>query len=404
MTNSIYLFQRALRIDDNLGLIQCLKESTNVYPVFCVDPRQATPDKNKYMSTFALGFMLQSLDDLQLQLKKVGSSLSILYGEPQIILKEFIEKYDIQCIYINRDYTPFAKTRAEELKLLTSVKEVDDYLLITPGNIVNKSGVPYQVYTPFMKHFEKIKNQILTPTNIKKNQWSKLKKIGMDNSKPLNVLKKNSKYSIDYNPAGRTEALKRLKNLNSSAANYNKCRDYLLYKTTNLSAYIKFGCISIREAWRAFDKIPGESGTMLKRQLIWREFYYHIYNTYPEKLEWDKDIDEVKLDKDAPDIVKACYNQLDTTGYLHNRGRMILAHYLMNHKKQYWKSCDKLYARRLVDYDPIVNSGNHLWILKQPKFKWLKPETQYKKFDSICPKKSGDNTPTTDLSYTKKYK
>ena len=142
---------------------------------------------------------------------------------------------------------------------------------------------------------------------------------------------------------------------------------------------------------------------MLKRQLIWREFYYHIYNTFPEKLEWDKDIDEVKLDKDAPDIVKACYNQLDTTGYLHNRGRMILAHYIMNHKKHYWKSCDKLYARRLVDYDPIVNSGNHLWILKQPKFKWLKPETQYKKFDSICPKKSGD-TSQVELSYTKKYK
>ena len=110
-----------------------------------------------------------------------------------------------------------------------------------------------------------------------------------------------------------------------------------------------------------------------------------MYIYFPELLEWDKNPPEVILDKKAPEIVKACYNQLNSTGFLHNRGRMILANYLLHNKKKYWKACDKMYAQRLVDYDPLVNIGNWLWIKKQPNFKWLKPEVQYKKWDKGCP-------------------
>ena len=174
----------------------------------------------------------------------------------------------------------------------------------------------------------------------------------------------------------------------------------MTYKTSNLSAYIKFGCISIREAWQAFGNIPGQSGKDLQRQLIWREFYYHMYIDFPEYLEWEKNPEEAILDKQAPKIVKACFNQLDTTGFLHNRGRMILANYLVHNKKKYWKSCDKMYARRLVDYDPIVNIGNWLWIKKQPVFRWLKPEVQLKKWDKGCPIQ---NEQIKDGSYTEYF-
>lgn len=125
-----------------------------------------------------------------------------------------------------------------------------------------------------------------------------------------------------------------------------------------------------------------------------------MYIDFPELLEWDKNPEEVKLDEKAPDIVKACYQQLDKTGYLHNRGRMILANYLLHNKKKYWKSCDKLYARRLVDYDPFVNIGNWLWINKQPKFRWLKPEVQYNKWDKSCP---CSNKKVKDGNYTEYY-
>jgi deoxyribodipyrimidine photo-lyase len=391
MNNSIYLFQRALRLDDNLGLIECLNNSDNVYPIFCVDPRQAT-DKNKFLSPFALGFMLQSLQDLNNQLKKYGKKLCILYGEPQIVLKSLIQKHKINNIYMNKDYTPFARQRATELQEICNIIEIEDYLLFPEGSIKTTSGKAYRVYTPFLRVVER--KQVKKPIKIQ-NSLEKIVNIKSD-KKALDTLNKYSKTltnSLNF-PGGRQEALNKLDNLIITQKNYDKCRDYLTYNTSNLSAYIKFGCVSIREVWEAFGKISDKSSKLLKKQLLWREFYYHWYIDFPESLEWDKQLPEAKLDSKAPDIVKACYNQLNETGFLHNRGRMILAHYLLHYKKIYWKSCDKMYATRLVDYDPIVNIGNWNFIKKQPKFKWLKPEVQYKKWDKGCTDniKQGDYT------------
>ena len=394
MNNSIYLFQRALRLDDNLGLIECLNNSDNVYPIFCVDPRQAT-DKNKFLSPFALGFMLQSLQDLNNQLKKYGKKLCILYGEPQIVLKSLIQKHKINNIYMNKDYTPFARQRATELQEICNIIEIEDYLLFPEGSIKTTSGKAYRVYTPFLRVVER--KQVKKPIKIQ-NSLEKIVNINSD-KKALDTLNKYSKTLTNslHFPGGRQEALNKLNNLIITQKNYYKCRDYLTYNTTNLSAYIKFGCVSVREVWEAFGKISDKSSKLLKKQLLWREFYYHCYIDFPESLEWDKQLPEAKLDSTAPDIVKACYNQLNETGFLHNRGRMILAHYLVHYKKIYWKSCDKMYATRLVDYDPFVNIGNWNFIKKQPKFKWLKPEVQYKKWDKGCT----DNIKPGD--YTKMY-
>jgi deoxyribodipyrimidine photo-lyase len=381
MVNSIYLFQRALRLDDNLGLIKCLEKSDNVYPVFCVDPRQAVPKNNSFFSPYSLGFMLQSLQDLDTQLKSFGSKLYILYGEPHLVLPNLVKKHSIEYIYMNKDYTPFANKRAEQLEKLCKIEQPEDYLLFSPGSIVTGSGKAYRVYTPFLRKtdMKKVDKSIKLLPSLSK----KLSKNIKPQKKAWDSLKKYSKYSPYYSPGGREEGLKRLDNINTTQQDYNKCRDYLTYNTSYLSAYIKFGCVSIREVWEAFNKVP-KSSIDLKKQLIWREFYYHMYIDFPEKLEWDKNPQEVKLDKNAPDIVKACYNQLDKTGYLHNRGRMILAHYLIHNQKQYWKSCDKMYARRLVDYDPIVNIGNWLTINRLPSFKVIKPEVQLKKWDKGC--------------------
>ena len=399
MVNSIYLFQRSLRIDDNLGLIKCLEKSDKVYPVFCVDPRQAIPNNNPFFSPFALGFMLESLQDLDTQLKKIGSKLYILYGEPHIVLSKLVKKHSIDYIYMNKDYTPFANKRAEQLEKICKIEQHKDYLLFPPGSIVTGSGKAYRVYTPFYNATNGKK--VDKPIKISNILLKKISKNIYPEKKAWDSLKKYSKYSPFYSPGGREEGLKRLDNLNNTQKYYKNCRDYLSYKTTYLSAYIKFGCVSIREVWETFNKVS-TSANDLKRQLIWREFYYHMYIDFPEQLEWDKNPPEVKLDKDAPDIVKACYNQLDKTGYLHNRGRMILAHYLVHYKKQYWKSCDKLYACRLVDYDPLVNIGNWLTINKLPKFKWIKPEVQLKKWDKPCPSIKEDKY-TENGSYTYYY-
>lgn len=395
MVNSIYLFQRALRLDDNLGLIECLNNSDKVYPLFCVDPRQSTPTQNLFLSPFALGFMLQSLQDLDEQLKEHNSKLGILYGEPHIILKAFVQKHNIENIYLNKDYTPFARKRADELKSICNIIEIEDYLLFPEGSVKASSGKAYRVYTPFLRETENKK--VKKPVYI--SIGDKFVSVKSD-KKGLETLNEYSKISPAFN-GGRKRGLEKLKEILITQINYDKCRDYLTYNTTNLSAYIKFGCLSIREVWEAFHKLPKKSSDLLKKQLIWREFYYHCYIDFPENLEWDKKSPEAVLDSKAPDIVKACYNQLNETGFLHNRGRMILAHYLLHYKNIYWKSCDKMYAKRLIDYDPFVNIGNWLFIKKQPTFKWLKPEVQHKKWDKPCPSSNNNSMKSYTDTYSK---
>jgi len=382
---SIYLFQRALRLHDNLGLIKCLKESDNVLLVFCVDPRQAVKSKNKYFSHYSLGFMLESLIDLKNSISLQGSHLHVLYGQPHIVLKSIVKFNNIKSIYINKDYTPFAVKRTKELSKLCKVIQVDDYLMYPLNKTLNKQFKPYKVYTPFKKVALTLKvDKVTENTDFKKLSSAKLinKKL-FDNlkdnqMKAWEILNKYAKYSEFYRPGGRNEALKRLIEIKKEQKHYDKNRNNLMYKTTNLSAYIKYGCVSIREVFRAFKGNPA-----LVDQLIWREFYYHYYSFYDE-LEWNKKPKEIKTNniiKKAPDIVKACVFQLENTGFLHNRGRMILAHYMLHELNYYWKDCDKYYANRLVDYDPIVNIGNWLWIVKQPKFKWLNFDIQQKKWD-----------------------
>lgn len=368
-----------MRLDDNIGLIKCLEESDKVLAVFCLDPRQANPRKNSYFSHHAFGFMNQSLQYLN---KELNNKLLLLEGEPHKVLPGIIKKYNILNIYINTDYTPFAKKRTEELKKVLPVKEYQDYLLFNPGTITTGSNRAYRVYTPFLnKTKHKKVNRPIMLSNKLKNKFIKNIKV---NNKGWKYLEKYSKYSELYVPGNREEGLRRLEKIAETQKNYAKCRNYLKYRTSNLSAYIKFGCISIREVWEAFNNIRGKSGRGLKDQLIWREFYYHYYNDFPEYLEWEKKSKEVGIKSSYPEIVQQCYNDLDKTGFLHNRGRMILANYLLHNKKKYWKDCDKMYAKRLVDYDPLVNIGNWLWIKKQPKFKWLKPEVQNKKWNKIC--------------------
>jgi deoxyribodipyrimidine photo-lyase len=383
-----FLFHRSLRLDDNLGLLKAISEEKKVFPIFCVDPRQVLPKKNIYFSPFCLGFMLQSLQDLQTQLRKHNSDLLLLYGEPHKELPKLFKKKKLKTLYMNYDYTPFARKRAEELKkVLSNVIEVEDYLLYSPESIKTKSGTAFRVFTSFFNSTKKKK--VLQPKSFtKKNIASKKEVQSLQNNEAWTILQKYSSFSLLYapieNPGGRKEALRRLHSLPQTQKHYDKCRNYLTYKTSHLSAYIKFGCVSIREVWEGFGKVSGNAGEELKRGLIWREFYYHYYIAYPEELEWNKIPRNIVLQKKAYPVVKACFQQLNETGYLPNRGRLILGNYILKNQKEYWKNGDLLFAKRLVDYDPFVNIGNWRWIEKQPVFRSLKSKIQYKKWDQHC--------------------
>jgi len=375
---NIFLFQRGLRLEDNLALHACLKVSDKVLGVFCLDPRQI---RGKYASPFALGFMLDSLRDLDSRLKKIGSQLIVLEGQPHLEVPKFVRKANAIRVYATMDYTPFAAKRSQQMIKVLGDKfvEVEDYLLFPKGALLNKSGKPYGVYTPFLGM---VKSKSVPKPKHYKRMLSKFTKFNHASS--LKILEKIS-LPNEHIRGGRTEGLKKLRRV-AKLKDYSKCRNFMQYRTTELSAYIKFGCISPREAYATFGKLGGKSGSELKRQLLWREFYYHYYAEYPKKLEWDKSPKTLAMKEFAgmPEVIQKYALKLHNTGYINNRARLLLGNYLLHDKKKYWKTCDQFFARRLIDYDPIVNAGNWLWIKKQPTFRRLKHSVQEKKYDKEC--------------------
>ena len=418
MSIAAFLFQRSLRLDDNLGLVAALRASKTVLPVFCVDPRQASA-RNGYLSPFCLGFMEQCLRDLQLQLAGVGSQLLVVHGEPHVVLPDVLTRAKVATLYLNADSTPFAHKRAEELTTSLSPAGIDvqcvegDDRLHALGSVLTGTGTAFRMFTPFYLESQRLRlgaSRVAAPELVCDAADDSLSKVLMRQAAVTSLrtragLASNEEQAWGALTAhsqpppfsgGRATALRILAALPNSQRQYHDRRDFLSYDTSHLSAYLKFGCVSVREVWHAIKKIAGNASVELARQLIWREFYAHYYAAFPSELEWDTrtpakiaaidaEVRALVLSDDTPDIVKACFNELDRTGFLHNRGRMILANYVLKYAGRYWKDGDVLFARRLVDYDPVQNIGNWRWIAKQPAFKTLKPETQHHKFDRAVP-------------------
>lgn len=396
-----FLFQRSLRLDDNKGFLTALEHYDKVLPVFCVDPRQADPALNPYHSAFCLGFMMEALQDLrEKQLQSThGSDLFMLLGNVHEELPPLLRANKVGTLLLNDDATPFAKKRLEQLRAALAPIDVkvaavqNEYTLYPLGSGTTQSGTVLKIFTPFYNAV--INKRVPAPVPVDAAVAAR-KLMRPDEMKGVNradaafaLLRRHSKICEAATPGGRTEALRRLQNLDKSQSTYDKSRDFLLYNTSQLSPYIKFGCVSIREVWHDGCGKMASKGARdeLKRQVIWREFYTHYFAAYPEELEWDRAVPKElpTLAPDAPELVKACYNELTTTGWLHNRGRMVLAGHLVHVRKYYWRQADVLFARYLVDYDPAQNAGGWKWIARQPEFKQLKPKVQQDKFDKPSP-------------------
>ena len=237
---SLFIFRRDFRLIDNLGFIECYNNSDEVIPIFIFTPEQI--ENNEYFSSNSLQFLLESLEELNKEIK-----IHYYYGNNITILKSILENYKYNSIYFNMDYTPYARKRDDEINLFCNENKlkciiVEDYLLSPISTYLKIDGTPYQKYTPFKNNAKKIK--INDPSILKFNY----KKCG-------DISKKTSIFNIKdlpdtYNPntiikGGRNNALDILKNL-KHFKNYDKVRNNLITPTTHLSAYIKYGCISIR--------------------------------------------------------------------------------------------------------------------------------------------------------------
>lgn len=396
---TLFIFRRDFRLHDNIGLDFAMQNYQNVVPIFIFTPEQIDKSKNKYFSENAFQFMIESLEDLESNLKTNGSKLHVFQGDNMSILKKIFNIVHINCVIFNKDYTPYAIKRDKEIQTLCSSKNIDciikeDYLLSPMGTFLKDDGNPYTIYTPFKN---KVKKNLIKPKiNKMKIKNLVLLKIKNLDEKKIPSYKKNSEILVH---GGRKNALKQLSLLKKNLAKYNDTRNFLSEKTSLLSAYIKFGLVSIREVYLQLKILDNE----LIDQLIWRDFYFYITYYFPDTLSksanFNKKFDFIQWNvsstkfkkwcegKTGYPVVDACMTELNTTGYMHNRGRLIASNFLNRILGMDWRLGEKYFAQKLTDYDPSVNNGNWQWIASvgvDPKpfsQRIFNPILQSKKYD-----------------------
>ena len=406
--NGLFIFHRDLRITDNVGLIDALNTCENVYTAFIFTPEQVT-GQNKYKSKNCVQFMIESLVDLATELRKRGGKLICLYGNPTKMAKYLIQTLDIEAVFYNKDYSPYAIERDNALFDLCSdlgvyCLDYSDYYLYEPGSVVTGSGEPYKKYTPFYETV--IRKPVESPTTLtqmtsKLAHLAKTTKsldhtITLDHAMRVYVGTPNEELLVR---GGRMNALVRFKHVLRSQSHYTKKRDFFVYETTYLSAYIKFGCLSIRELYSGIVKTYGRSSGIV-REVIWREFFAHVLYGFPNVLagSYQPKLKHIRWHTSQSDfqnwmngttgfpMIDACMRQMNTTGYMHNRGRMTVASFLIKTLLQDWRKGERYFAQTLVDYDPASNNGNWQGISgtgvdMKPYFRDMNPWIQSAKFD-----------------------
>ena len=401
-TRALFVFRRDLRLVDNSGLNQALLEAEEVIPAFIFDPRQI--NDNPFRSEAAVQFMLTSITELQDQLAQIGGSLNLLWGIPDEILTAIVRSNEIEAVYCNKDYTPFSLERDSAIELGLSLIgckffSLDDALLIPPGGVIKSDGSPYTVYTPFLK---KARSSAIPKPQPRTNQKLSARRVS---STPDTELFDRVRLCSSNNLivlGGREQGLSILDQL-GHLTNYRESRDLPAQPgTSRLSAHLKFGTVSAREVCARVTDLFGENHALVN-QLFWRDFFTQIAFYFPhvyrtafqsryDKLEWDDDPVKFKLWTDGLTgfpIVDAGMRELNQTGFMHNRVRMIVASFLVKDLHICYRWGERYFASKLVDYDPAVNNGNWQWAAStgcdaQPYFRIFNPWLQQAKFDPEC--------------------
>jgi deoxyribodipyrimidine photo-lyase len=401
MKNGLFIFRRDYRITDNIGLLNASKLCDRLYTCFIFTPEQVGKS-NSYRSQNAIQFMIESLEELSVKIREHGGELLVFYGKNNTILKELIQVLNIQGIFFNKDYTPYAIQRDQDIQSLCKKLSIEcqmsqDYYLYEPGTILS-SDHAYKKYTPFMEAVlhQKVEEPIkkipknLVSTGSRFHNKISLKEAANNFTKPNPVILVHG---------GRSNGLQKLKLACREQSKYDVQRNMFIAKTSFLSAYIKFGCVSIREVYHSFKKEYG-LGHGLIRELIWREFFVHVLYGYPQvvgksyqpryqHLKWHNSTTALRRWQNGETgfpLIDASMRQMNETGYMHNRGRMAVATFLVKTLLIDWRHGEKYFATKLTDYDLASNNGNWQGISStgvdmKPYFRDMNPWIQGIKFD-----------------------
>ena len=385
----IFWFRRDLRLDDNHALFKALKSGYDVLPIFIFDSN-ITNKLNQ--NDHRLNYINNVLDGLNKRLSENKKKIYIYKGNPIEIISKLIIKLKIKEIYLNKDYEPYARDRDDKIEKLCVANNVSynsfkDHVIFEEDQIVKKDGTPYVVYTPYSrKWIEKFQSNQLDsyPSELNLGGF-----VDSDKIREVNYLMDFEKNII--NP--------KTYNLNKDLIDkYEETRNFpALDSTSRIGVNLRFGTVSTRKIVKTSSE---RSNNTFLKELIWREFFIQILWHFPhtteksfkdkyERIEWRNDMDDFKLwcdGKTGYPIVDAGMNQLNKTGFMHNRLRMVVGSFLCKHLLIDWRLGEKYFADKLFDYEQASNVGNWQWVAgcgvdAAPYFRIFNPEEQQKKFD-----------------------
>lgn len=385
----VFWFRRDLRLHDNTGLLRALQTGHEVLPVFIFDKNilEGLPADDARVT-----FISRLLDSMQSQLKKQGKSLAVFYDEPEKVFQKLIESHSITAVYTNHDYEPYATKRDKAIGNLLNNKNIDfntfkDHVIFEKSEVVKDDGSPYVVYTPYMKRWKEM-----------------LKKHPVKQQAPETHLEGVMQHPYPYlglKDIGFTESLIKPEPFNVSSSlidNYEATRNFPAVEgTSRLSPYLRFGAVSVRKV--VLQALKSKNETFLN-ELIWREFFMQILWHYPEtvtksfrpkydNIKWRNNETEFKAwcdGKTGYPLVDAGMRQLNSTGFMHNRVRMVVSCFLCKHLLIDWRWGEAYFAEKLLDYEQASNVGNWQWaagsgVDAAPYFRIFNPMEQAKKFD-----------------------
>jgi deoxyribodipyrimidine photo-lyase len=385
-TTTLFWFRRDLRVHDNGGLYHALKESKEVLPIFIFDTNILNELDDK--SDKRVEFIHQSLALIKNQLEEIGSTLLVLRGDPVTIYKKLTPK----TVYTNHDYEPYARKRDEEVAKILSgkgseLKTFKDQVIFEKNEVLKDDGKPYTIFTPYSRKWKSKLNKFFLKSYPTEKYFDSFKKV---KPQPMASLK-----DIGFEKTGALFPERVIKQ--SIVEHYDKQRNFpAIQGTTRLSVHLRFGTVSIRKLGRvAFKK----NETWLN-ELIWRDFYHMILWHCPQvatkafkpaydRIDWRNDPNEFQAwcdGKTGYPIVDAGMRELNETGFMHNRVRMIAASFLTKHLLIDWRWGEAYFAKKLLDFDLAANNGGWQWAASSgcdaaPYFRVFNPQLQTEKFD-----------------------
>ncbi len=388
---NIFWFRRDLRLDDNVGFKAALQADLPVLPIFIFDPEilDKLPEDDARVS-----FIYDTLQDMRKELQDAqGSSIAMFYDLPEKVFQQLIKDYQVEKVFTNRDYEPYARERDKKIQHILQEKNIEfidfkDQVIFEKDEIVKNDGYPYVVYTPY-------KNTWIEKFNNTELQFHYTKRF-MDNLIDNSRLPNLSLSDIRF----KKSALKvpEFKVTPGLIKDYEKTRNFPAREgTSRLGPHLRFGTVSVRKMVYEADKFSNKT---FLNELVWREFFMQILFHFPQtvtdafkkkydRINWRNDKEEFekwKQGKTGYPLVDAGMRQLNESGFMHNRIRMLVGSFLCKHLLIDWRWGEAYFAEKLLDYEMSSNIGNWQWVAGSgvdaaPYFRIFNPTTQIEKFD-----------------------